>query len=897
MQLTNEHIDYIIKDISYRGIVYEDLGDELVDHICTLVEERMAEGEKFIDAYDAILAQFGQEQDIQKLQSQTIQLTNNNTKIMLRNYLKIAIRNLSNHKFYSLINISGLAISMACCLLIALFVIDEISYDSFFKDSDQIYRTNRHGKYGDNVFDFAVSPAPLGPALTAEIPEIEYAVRFRKRGDFLVRTQNMSESYKETALVFTDPDFFKLFGVPLINGNPDEALKAKNTIAISEKIAEKYFPGKDAVGQVLVLDGTEEYQVTAVYENIPDNSTLHFDFLMSMENISRSKSTMWLSNNFYTYFKVRPGVDPKELERKINDMADAHVGPQVESFTGTNMKDFKSSGNYLYITLQPLRDVYLYSDFRFDINKTGDVTYVYLFIIIAVFILVIACINFMNLSTARSANRAKEVGVRKVLGSFKSHLIKQFLTESILISLAAFLISIWLVMLTLPFFNEIANKSLEIPFGSISFYLVLLGGALFVGFLAGVYPAFFLSSFKPADVLKGKLALGSKSGLIRSGLVIFQFFISIVLLIGTMAVYKQLKFIQNKKLGFDKEQVLIINDAYMLDDQVETFKKEVNKISNVNSATVSGYLPVAGYNRSDQTFWQEGKEPTDDNLVSMQFWSVDYDYLKTLGIELLEGRTFNKDIASDSNAILINEKAYAAYQLKNGEDSWIQTFDMDPNTNAIIPNQFIKYHVIGVIKDFNYESMKQPIGNLGLRIGRSTSVVSLRLNTNDFQSTIAMVKDVWEKFAPGLPFSYSFLDSAFDDMYRNEQRLAKVFTIFAGLAILIGCLGLFALAAFMAEQRTKEIGIRKVMGASVKSIVFMLSKEFSKLIIISFALAVPLAWWGIRQWLGRYSYKIDIGVEVYLLAGAIALLIAWFTISYQSIKAAMNNPVKSLRSE
>jgi len=895
--LTEEHINYIIKDITYRGIVDEELGEELVDHICEVVERKMESGQRFIEAYDEAIAAFGNESKLQQIQSQTIQFSNNNTKIMVKNYFKIAFRNLLNHKFYSLINITGLAVSMACCLLISLFVIDELSYDKFFEDSDQIYRTNRHGKYGDNEFHFATAPAPFGQALADEIPEIESVVRFRSRGSYLVRTPEMVDSFKETTLIFSDPNFFEVFGVSVLAGSADKALVGRNNIAISKTMADKYFSTEEAVGKILILDGDEEYKVTAVFEDIPNNSHLQLDFLMSLETLASSKNSMWLSNNFYTYFKVREGVNQKELQQKVNHMADAHVGPQLEEFSGHTFEEFKASGNYMYFTLQPLSEVYLNSDFRFDIGKTGDITYVYLFMIIAIFILVIACINFMNLSTARSANRAKEVGVRKVLGSYKSHLVRQFLTESMVLSIIAFGISIFLVMMALPFFNEIANKSLEIPFNETSFYLIFIGGALLVGLLAGTYPAFFLSSFRPVNVLKGKLSLGSKSGLIRSGLVVFQFFISIILLIGTATVYRQLNYIQNKKIGFNKEQVLMVNGTYMLGNKLESFKKELEQISNVNSVTVSGFVPVSGYSRSDFTFWEEGKEPSDDNLVNMQVWNVGYDYLQTMGIELLNGRNFDEDLASDSSAVILNEKAFDAYNLEQSENKLIQTYAFDPETNSVITDKYNKYKVIGVVKDFHFESMKMPIGNLGFMLGRSSSVTSIRLNTDEFSETVEMVEDKWKKFAPGIPFSYSFLDGAFDEMYRTEKRLARVFTIFAGLAIFIGCLGLFALAAFMAEQRTKEIGIRKVMGASVKSIVFMLSKEFSKLIIISFVFAAPLAWWGVSEWLGQYSYKIDIGVEIYILAGVIAFIIAWLTVGYQSIKAAISNPVDSLRNE
>jgi putative ABC transport system permease protein len=894
MTLTEEHINYIIKDIAYRGIIDEELGEEIVDHICSLVEEKMTKGIRFIEAYDSTIIAFGDEPRLQQLQDQTIQVTNNNTIVMVRNYFKIAFRNLINHKFYSIINITGLGISMACCLLISLFVIDELSYDQFYTDADRIYRINSRIKFGDNEFHLPVAPAPLSPALIDEIPEIESAIRFRSRGSYLVRTPEITESIKEVDLIYTDPSFFELFDVTVLKGGVKDALTEPMSIAISQSIANKYFNDENPLGKVMILDGNQEFHVTAVYEDIPKNSHFSFDFIMPIETLKVSKDQIWISNNYYTYFKIRKGVDPISLDEKINKMALAHIAPQVKQFTGNSMEEFHGAGNYMTFSLQHLTDVYLNSPFNFDIGKTGDVTYVYLFLTIAIFILVIACINFMNLSTARSANRAKEVGVRKVLGSYRSHLVRQFLTESILISLIASIFSIGIVVLSLPFFNEISGKALSLPTENVEYYFIVILISLIIGFLAGIYPAFFLSSFRPINVLKGKLSLGSKSGLVRSGLVVFQFTISIILLIGTVTVYRQLEFIQNKKLGFNKEQVLLINDSYMLDDQLQTFKKELLQIVSVKSATVSGFIPVTGYNRSNQAFWEEGKDPTDDNLVSMQFWQIDEDYINTLGMELVWGRNFDKNIASDSNAVILNEKAFATYNLEK-DNGTIVTYYFDSNTNSILPDQYSKYHVIGVVKNFNFESMTLPIGNLGLKIGRNRSATAVRLNTSDFSESIKSIESVWKKFAPGISLNYTFLDTAFEDMYRNEMRLARVFSIFAGLAIFIGCLGLFALAAFMAEQRTKEIGIRKVMGASVQTIVLMLSKEFSRLIIISFLFAA--AWWGINKWLEGYTYKIDVGFEVYILAGILSFLVAWFTVAYQSIKAALANPTESLRAE
>lgn len=898
MELSNEQIDYIQKDINYRGIVLEDLEEELLDHVCILVEERMSSGQRFIDAYDAVIQSFGSDQEIQQVQNQTLILSNNNAKIMFRNYFKIAIRSLSKHKFYSFINVAGLAVGLACCMLIALFVGDELSYDRHHEHKDQIYRVVRHGSFNGNEFHFSVNPAPLASALVEELPEVEKAVRFRSRGTYLVTTDAMTESFKENRLIFSDPDFFQIFSVPLIEGNPETALKDPMSLAISKSMASKYFGQEDPMGKTMTLDGDEEYHVTAVYEDMPTNSHLQFDFLMSMSSLEESKNTEWLSNNFFTYFLLKEGVDAKDFEQKLNDMAERYMEPEIMAYIGKSLEEFKAAGNYVVFNIQPLKDIYLHSNFIFDIGPTGDITYVYLFAAVAIFILVIACINFMNLSTARSSNRAKEVGVRKVLGSFRSHLIKQFLLETILLCLLAFVIAIALASMAIPFFNDLAGKSIEIPLASPLFYGAIFLCALFIGLLAGVYPAFFLSAFKPINVLKGKLALGTGSGLIRSSLVIFQFFISILLIIATATVYQQLNFIQNKKLGFAKDQVLIIGDAYMLNEKLDAFKKEIERLPQITSASLSGYLPVHGYNRSDISFWEDGHEPSQNNMVNMQIWKVDEDYISTLGMELIDGRNFNEELASDSNAIILNEAAFRAYGFKkSGDNHSLLTFHFDGETGVVSKDVYDKYNVIGVVKDFHFESMKENISPVGLSLGRNTSVITAKFATEDVQSVLASVEDTWKKFAPELPFNYSFLDSDFGTMYKTEKRVATVFTVFSGLAVFIGCLGLFALAAFMAEQRTKEIGIRKVLGASVSGIVFMLSKEFSKLIIVAFGIAVPLAWWASSQWLSNYSYKVDIGLGLYFVAGLIAFVIAWLTVGYQSIKAARSNPVNSLRSE
>ncbi|MBK6266363.1 ABC transporter permease [Marivirga sp. S37H4] len=817
---------------------------------------------------------------------------------MLKNYLKIAWRNLRKHKLYSAINIVGLSVGVACSLMIALYVLHEMSYDNFHKNADNIYRLNRDIKVGENYYHFAISPAPVASFLKEEIPEVTKAVRLRTVGSFLVKRPEMSQSFKETKLICADSGFFDLFSFQLLKGNPSQQLKEPNTIVLSQKMADKYFLDENPLNKSLVLDGDETYKITGVFENMPENSHIKYDFLISMSSIpDQASNSSWTSNNFFTYYELRDDANLQNVIDKINQKSDAELAIILNTMmNGKTLEEFKAEGGTMDFFMQPLKDVYLQSDFTFDIGTMGNQNYVILFGLIAVFIIILASINFMNLSTARSANRGKEVGVRKVLGSYRSNLVGQFLTESMLLSVFSFAVGLFLVVLLLPYFNDLTDKHLVLPLSSPAFIVTMLLSSLMVGVLAGLYPSFYLSAFNPIETLKGRLSTGSGNSTIRSGLVVFQFFISILLIIGTVAIYKQLQFIQNRNIGFEKDQVILLNDPYMLGDKTAAFKEEVKKLPNVVSASYSGFIPVSGYNRSDNTYWPVGQEASDNNLVGIQMWRVDPDYVSTMGMKITEGRDFNKEIASDSSGVILNERAFEMFGFKKGENNAIQTNAFDQSNN-LIEGQFEQHKVLGVVEDFNFESMKENIGPLALFMGRSTSSLVIKLQSDEIASTLANIEAKWNEFDASLPFSYTFLDEEFANMYKAELKLAQVFTIFAGLAIFIGCLGLFALASFMAEQRAKEIGIRKVLGASVNGIVLLLSKQFSRLVILAFLMAVPLAWWGISKWLEGYNYKINIGWELFAIAGISAFLIAWLTVAYHSIKAAISNPVDSLKNE
>jgi putative ABC transport system permease protein len=898
-RLTNDHIECIIKDLNYRGIVADGIQEELIDHICSGVETEMNQGKKFIDAYHHILKSFGNTAGLQETQQEIIKSENTKSRNMLKNYFTIAMRNLRKHSFYTFINVAGLSVGLAICFIILLFVINETSYDKHFENGDRIYRTKSEIKFGGNHYNMLYAPPILASALVAEYPEVEAAIRFRERGSYLVK-RNI-DNIKEDNVIWTDKDFFKVFSIPVIAGNAETALAEPNTIAISEKIAEKYFPGENALGQTLILDNKMNMKITAIYKTLPQNTHFHFDILISMEGLDEAKRLVWYSNNFQTYLLLRSGADVKQLESKFTELVVKHAMPQMAELLGGDftMEKFIAAGNKMEYTLQPLSDIHLKSSLQGEFEPNFDIAYVYLFVAIALFILIIACINFMNLSTARSANRAKEVGIRKVMGSFRSHLMRQFLTESILLTFISILLAVLFAYLLLPLFNQLSLRTLSIPFQQPMLYGIIILAALTVGLLAGIYPSFFLSAFKPVSVLKGHVALGMKSGLIRSALVVFQFTVSIFLVIGTLAVNRQLNYIQNKKLGFNKDQVIVIEDAYALGSNRLPFKDEIMRSGKMENATMTGFLPVSGSWRSDNPWWVEGRDPAvQENMVSIQNWRVDYDYIKTMGMKIKEGRDFSSEFPSDSTAVLINEASVKRFNFTGDIiGSKIATFG-DSGNGEPDRNKLITLTVIGIVEDFHFESLKENVSPLMMELNeKSEGPISFRFQSQNTQEVIQLTEAKWKELAPGQPFTYYFLDDRFGSMYAAETRLGNIFGIFSVLAVLIACLGLFALTAFTAEQRMKEIGIRKVLGASISSIVMLLSKELGKLVLIAFVLAAPLAWYGIDWWLKDYNYKTEIGVGLYLMAGLVAFLIALATMSFQSFKAASSDPVKSLRSE
>lgn len=901
-QLTEEHIHYIVRDLSYRGLVHEGLQEELLDHICSAVEEKMNSGTRFFEAYQQVIRSFGDTGGIRNVQHQVVH-TNTKPSNMFKNYFRIALRNHMKNKFHTFINVAGLSVGIATCMVIMLFVVHELSYDRFHERADRIYRVDNELRVGSVYHNLALGSASMATLFPENYPEIESVVRMWDWGYRTVSLPDGDEEYSEK-MAWADSTFFKVFTAPLLEGDVLTVLKEPNTIAINATMAEKYFPEGDAMGKSMIVDN-QNYRVTGVYQDLPENSHFHFNMLRSMTGLEEAKSVSLIGGaQLQVYLLLREGANAAQLEAKFPVFVNTYVAPQIGGVISDDfsMEKFIAEGNIWEYTLMPLTDIHLHSNLEAEFEPNGSITYVYLFSSIAIFILVIACINFMNLSTARSADRAREVGIRKVMGSLRSHLVRQFLTESFVLSLAAFLLGLVLAYLFLPVFNSLAQKDLSLPFGDSTFYLVLLGAVVLVGVMAGLYPAFFLSGFKPVSVLKGKAISGRQSGFIRNGLVVFQFVISIFLIIATITIQRQLSFVQNKRLGFNKDQVVVVHQAGLLGGQVQAFKEEVLRNSFIPAGTISSFLPVDGSWRNFNTFWPEGKVPTGQDInemIGLQIWAVDDDYINTLGIRLKTGRNFIPGSSADSTgSVILNEAAVATFGMgDNPIGKKISMFgDVNPDGTPDI-NKIRTWEVIGVIEDFHFATMRENIQPLGLFFERSDSFVSFRFSGNETQEVLKVISATWEKMAPGRPFEYSFLDDDFEKMYRSEQRLGTIFAIFAGLAIIIACLGLFALTSFTAQQRTKEIGIRKTLGASIESIVFLLSKTYSKLILIAFLLSAPAAWYAVNWWLKSYAYKADVGLMVYILAGAAAFLIAMLTISYQSIRAARANPASSLRSE
>lgn len=809
---------------------------------------------------------------------------------MIRHYLKIAFRNMSKQKMYAAINIGGFAIGIAACLLIALYVQHETSYDSDNPSGNRVYRIVGEDNQNGEMHSGIAFPAPMAKALLNDFPEVENAGRIMSNALFggaanqVRRSDEQNDTY-EKGFAFADTSTLDILNIQMIYGNRRDALREPFSVILCKSMADKYFPNQNPVGQRMIFNDNpgKPILVGGVMKDFPSNSHLQYRGFISLAGINfwDGEQNQWTASNYDIYLQLKPNTNVAAFEKKMFDnVVDKYMVPAMIASGQQNAKEsFKNTRLYL----QPIADIHLYSyNIEQDDVKHGDIRFIYLFAAIAIFILIIACINFLNLSTARSANRAKEVGLRKVVGSSRSNLIRQFLTESLLYSFLSFFIGLLIAIFVLPLFNQIAGTQLSIPWNEWWLLPLLAVCALVIGLIAGMYPAFYLSYFKPINTLKGNLSLGSRNGKLRSALVIFQFTISIVLLISTSVVYKQMQYILNSKIGFDKDEVLMIEGADALRDQTASFKNELQNLPSVKNASVSDFLPVANTKRNGNTFWEQGKTINDGFVL--QHWVVDENYIPTLGMKLIAGRNFSKDFHTDSSTTVINKALADKLGIQNP-------------LGKTITNGGEHLRIIGVVDNFYYESIKQQVQPLCMILGNSNSIVSVKINAADMKATLASVQKIWKQFLPSQTMRYTFLDESYAAMYADVQRMQYIFTGFSILAVIVACLGLFALAAFMAEQRTKEIGVRKVLGASVANLFALLTKNFLKLVCISLIIATPLAWWLMNQWLQDYAYRITIGWEIFATAGIAVLLIALFTICWQAIKAAVANPIKSLRTE
>ena len=805
---------------------------------------------------------------------------------MFKNHLNIAWRTIKKDRLFTFIKIGGFAVGIAACLLIALFIRNELSYDQHYANKDQMYRVVFQGVLQGEVMKSTHFQLPFADALQSDFPEIVKAGKVNtieifgagKRG---FRINGERESTFEENFIIADQEAFDILEINLEQGYATTALTNPKSLVISKSKADKYFPNGNALQQTVFLDNdtSNPYTVTGVMQDVPKNSHLDFDFMLPVEDNYGG----WTNQNYFTYVLVNPNTNIQELEQKMSLIVEKYIIPaQIKRGRSESFLDVLRTAEY---KLQPVSDIYLKSDLKMqDGLKHGDIKFVWLFAAIAIFVLLLAIINFINLSTAKSANRAKEVGLRKTIGAFRNNLVNQFLTESVIFSIISFVLGIVLAWALLPTFNEIADKNMVLPWSNWWFAAVLLISALLVGVLAGLYPAFYLSAFRPASVLKGKLSIGSKSGKLRSGLVVFQFTTSVILIIGTLIIYRQMDFIVSKELGYDKEKVVVLEGTNVLAGKMESFKEQLSALSQVKSVTASNYLPVDGGSRNGNTFMVDGQDDGGRGIPA-QIWKVDYDYIKTLGIQLQKGRSFSKEFAFDSiNSIVINTKMASELGL------------LDPIGKKLNNNSEV-FTIIGVIEDFHFKSLKEDISALSLVIGKDIGSISLKLEKGNPADALASIEKVWNKNIPNQALNYTFLEQEFAQMHNDVRRMGKIFNSFALFAILVACLGLFALSAFMVEQRRKEISIRRVLGAPFKNIYQLLTIDFLKLILISICIAIPIGWYLMNRWLEDFAYRISIGWEIFLTAAFIALGIAVLTISYQSVGAALLKPTKGLRTE
>jgi putative ABC transport system permease protein len=806
---------------------------------------------------------------------------------MIKNYVKVALRNMRKNSFYSFINVFGLTIGITGCLFIAIYIWDELSFDKFHEGHQSIYRVALTGKLSEQEISVASTSPPIAPTLIDEVSGVEDAIRMRSYyNDAIFRSED--RSFSEEDVWFTDENFFKFFSFKLIHGDKDQVLSKPNTVVLTEDLAIKYFGRVDVRGETLLVGNDKDmYEITGVSENTPHNSHIKFTALLSMATVyeqGHDYSQEWTNNGLLTYVRKSPELSVGELNNQLDLLVRKYIGPQLEKFFGTPFEQFLERGGKYEYWVFPLTDSRLYSKVEDAETRKGDIKYVYIFSAVGVFLLIIACINFMNLATARSMGRAKEVGLRKSLGSERKSMITQFLFESGMYVVIASVFSLLLVLLLFTAFNQLAGKELSmIVLLNPVFPISLLFLIVLVTMLAGSYPAFYLTAFNPVEVLKGQIRVGAGGGRIRSFLVVFQFILSIGLIISTIIVFQQLQFMQNKNLGFDKEHIIEVNNANRLTDNRKAFKTDLLQYSNIEQASYTNNT-FPGVNNTT-VFYKEGSP---QEYLSGQYFA-DYEHAGAMDFKLKEGRWFSKDFSTDTAACVVNEALLKAFAIEEGLAATILKYEDDPDNP-------IRLKVIGIISDFNFESLKDPVRPMLVRLSEEGNNLLVRYSGSPGEA-IDFIEEKWTAYAGDEPLAYAFLDDSFDRLFRAEQRMGRLFTVLTIITIFVACLGLYGLAAYTSERKTKEIGIRKTLGASSWSLTTLLSIQFTKLVAIAFLLATFPAYYFLSAWLEGFAYHVNMNWYVFVAAGVLSLVIAWATVSYQALKVSMTNPVRALKYE
>ena len=786
-----------------------------------------------------------------------------------------------------MLNMAGLVVGITSFLFISLYVIHELSYDRFHSNYENIYRLKVVGRMAGSELNQAVTAAPMAQAMLNDYPEIIKATRLRNMGDWLIGYGE--NRFNESGVIFADSTFFDVLDFKLLKGDPATALTRPRSMVMSEEYARKYFGNAEPIGQRVTMESdTVLYTVTGVVENVPDNSHIRFDILASLSTYpQQANNQFWISHNFYTYIVTADGTQKDALQEKLQEMVIKYVGPQLQEAIGQSIDDFRNAGNDFSYVLEPLKDIHLKGATQYNAEPPGSLATVYIFAVIAILILVVAIINYVNLATAKSAGRAKEVGVKKVAGASRTGLIAQFLGESVILAAVAGIIAFVLVIALTPLFNQLIGKTLSVGLTGVNGILFIAGLIILTGLAAGFYPALVLASFRPAEVLKGTLSPGSMSKRLRGILVVFQFAVAIVIIIGSIIVYRQLNFMTKKDLGFDKENLIVIRRSDAFWRQRETFRNQVMQIDGVVNAGFSRQVP--GMDFSNNAFFRDD-DPDKNTYLIQQAW-VSFDFPQTLGVKLASGRFFSKDFGTDSAAVLINE---AAVRLLGLKEPVVGQYILQPAG----PQQFDRYQIIGVMKDFNITSMHKAIDPVCFSVlfpGGGDQFASVRLSGKNLPATLAEIEKKWKEFTPSQPFEYEFFSDSWSNLYASEMKTGRIFILFSMLAIFIASIGLIGLVAFMTNKRTKEIGIRKTYGASAQVVLNLLVREIVILILISSLIAWPLAWFGSGFWLEGFADKATVSPLIYLAATVGVLIIGFLSVSYQTLKAASYSPAKALR--